>query len=179
MKIAVAGTGYTEDTLFYRAYLKHFLLDTIKFKSSKLYRAINYGLAKIQQPFASRKYKDCKAYCTSALFSITSEFAKYLARNRNMIAKRFKYSYVGEEIWIGTVFKESPFSNKLGREDDARYIDWVRKEGSSPRTFDISDKKILENVINDDRYMFARKFSQDRNIEIVRFVEQLVSLNKN
>lgn len=167
---------HDEKSLIYRRHCKHFFLDNKYFRTSKFVRAINAFFALIQMPF---KKKKPNATLTSALFSIKKDFAGYLIDKRQYIKKEFLYSYIGEELWIGEIFNQSPFSKTLGSENDLRYIDWKRNEGSSPHTFVLEDKDILNGAIEDKNFCFARKFVEKKDKDIIDYVFERMMIRKN
>ena len=108
--------------------------------------------------------------------SITDEFARYILSRREWIRKVFHDTLIPDEIFIQTLLINSPFiSNLYRREFDdkhesscARLIDWKR---GSPYTFCLSD---LEEIQNSPA-MFARKFDEVVDADIVRKIQELYS----
>lgn len=100
-------------------------------------------------------------------FSITSEFANYVVSKQRKIEKIFSYSYCCDEVFLQTMFINSPFKNNLympNCNNDqlacARYIDWER---GNPYIFRITDFK---DIVSSPA-MFARKFSMKVDKDIV------------
>ena len=106
-------------------------------------------------------------------FSITGDFAKYVVENFDTYKKYFLYSYCCDEMFLHTMFLNSPFKNSLYLVDDddnqlaaARLIDWKR---GRPYVFRLND---FDEIINSPA-MFARKFSSDE-IEIVHKIKDYI-----
>lgn len=162
---------YTEETMIYRALCKHYLTDNRLFRHSKIVHALNYAIARPQMPLAKQRARSTKIYVTSALFSISKEFGLYLVNHYKEIEKMFRYTYVTEELWPGTVFMNSPFRDSLADPQITRFIDWERREGSSPRTFSIEDWNEIKEAMDCPNMCFARKFSENRDMQVVNAIE--------
>lgn len=100
-------------------------------------------------------------------FSITDDFANYVVSKESEIKKIFSYSYCCDEVFLQTIFMNSPFKDRLymphcnnNQLACARYIDWQR---GNPYTFTSED---FESIISSPA-MFARKFSMHLDKEIV------------
>lgn len=102
-------------------------------------------------------------------FSITHDFASFLVERENEIRKRFGYSFCADEVFLQTMFKESPQrENRYIYEADesnaymscVRYVDWER---GKPYVFRSED---FEDLIQSP-YLFARKFDLNEDPQIV------------
>lgn len=100
-------------------------------------------------------------------FSITGDFAKYVVSKSNEIEKLFNYSYCCDEVFLQTIFVNSPFKNNLFMPNCnnnqlacARLIDWER---GNPYIFKTED---FDKIIS-SKAMFARKFSLKEDKEII------------
>ncbi len=112
-------------------------------------------------------------------FSITDEFARYILGKKSWIQKVFGKTIHPEEICIQTLLINSPFRDNLYHKEfdndhvkgAMRLIDWKRGEHASPYTFRISD---LEEIKSSPA-MFARKFDEAVDVDIVRKIQELYS----
>lgn len=103
-------------------------------------------------------------------FSITGDFARYIVQNMQKWKTVFEYSYCADELFIQTIFVNSPFIDNLYMKNCnnnhlscARLIDWVR---GNPYVFRVEDY----DMIKSSPAMFARKFNMDIDSEIVNKV---------
>lgn len=103
-------------------------------------------------------------------FSITGSFAEYIVKNMTKWENIFKYSYCADEVFIQTVFINSPFKDNLympNCNNDltacARLIDWKR---GNPYVF----RKEDYDLIKSSPAMFARKFDMNVDSDIVDMV---------
>lgn len=156
----------------YKACCKHFFVDLPSYRNSIVLKVLNHVLARMQMLFVNKKDV---VYHSSGLFSITEEFAEYIVARRREIRKRYRFALAADELFICNLFMESPYVNSLWNETkDIRLIDWKRREGNSPRTFLMEDEAMLKDAIIQGNIMFARKFSQDRDIGIVHKIEEML-----
>jgi hypothetical protein len=86
--------------------------------------------------------------------------------NNDNVMKRFKYTYVSDEIYFQTVLLNSMIAGDTIVNDNLRYIDWSSKKRGLPAFLDITDyEKIkLSNKI------FARKFHEVDSDELKRLL---------
>ena len=147
----------------YRMVCKHFFVENKFYRTNKWIHNLDSLIARIQYPF----HKIQNFYCHSALFSITRDFCEYLINNESITSDQYKYSILAEESLFGTIIMNSPFKNTLDSTTETRYIDWKRRNGSSPHTFIIDDFNSLISCAKDDSHIFARKFSENVDIQIV------------
>lgn len=160
----------------YRALCRHYLVDTPYYRHNKFLHIINHLLARPQKLFVDMKRP---VWIGSSLVSLTRDFAAYLVGMEDQIRRDYRYSLAGDEIFMHTIIKQSPFADTLYRPlEGVRLIDWERREVRSPRTFDMSDLEILRAAVENEELMFARKFQESRDIEIVKAVERMVSARR-
>lgn len=106
-------------------------------------------------------------------FSITHEFALYVLQQAEWVAKIFRYSLSGDELFLQTILINSDFKanlfdkESLKNNPNMRLIDWNR---GKPYTWRIEDQDILMNT---DMF-FARKVDPDVDHEIIHFIERTV-----
>ena len=104
-------------------------------------------------------------------FSITDAFARYVIQNEAEIRRRYRMTGNCDEIFMQTLIWNSDFRKAIyhpehdGSGDGCmRLVDFSRGAKGSPYTFRIGDyDKIVES-----KYLFARKFDQRVDAEIVR-----------
>lgn len=99
-------------------------------------------------------------------FSITHSLAVYVVSRSDYILKKYKYTNCSDEIFLQTLVFNSEFknnifySNEQKRYINMRYVDWDR---GNPYVFMSGDYEELKSV----NYIFARKFSMQRDSEII------------
>lgn len=107
-------------------------------------------------------------------FSITHGFASFLVEKDDEISKRFGSSFCADEVFLQTMFNESPQrDNRYVYEADPsnaymsclRYVDWNR---GKPYVFRSAD---FEDLIQSP-YLFARKFDLGIDAQIVERIYQ-------
>ncbi len=125
--------------------------------------------------------KDVDFRFASQWFSITDELARFVISKRDWLEKVFRRTNTCDEIFLPTLvwntpFREKLYSKEIHRQEEAnsnmRLIDWSR--GSSirhPWTFQSSDFDMLVN----SPMMFARKFDEREDKEIIRLIKEKYS----
>lgn len=102
-------------------------------------------------------------------FSITHQLAYYLVEREEEINSRFRFCFCGDEVFLQTMFRESPFRENAYVYDETkpnsyqncmRYVDWER---GKPYVFRLED---FDDLISSP-YLFARKFDIDVDREII------------
>lgn len=157
----------------YRAFCRHYLVDSPYYRHSKFLHGINHLLARPQKLFVDMTRP---VGIGSSLVSLTRDFAAYLVGMEDQIRRDYRYALCGDEIFMHTIIQASPFADTLYRpREGIRLIDWERIEGRSPHTFDMDDLELLEQAVEDEELLFARKFQETRDFEIVKAVERMVS----
>ena len=115
-----------------------------------------------------------------AWFSITDDLVKYVLDRQDDIERYFSKGSCADEAFVQSIVAVSPFASRLyGRDkiDDyrscMRLIEWSRPgaQPGSPYVFRMSDAAQLKSS---DR-MFARKFDESIDRDIVDYVVALVS----
>ena len=102
-------------------------------------------------------------------FSITHGLAKLVVEKEAWIAKVFKDSVCGDELFLQTVARNSVFEEKICNPNtmpeipDTRHIDWARGSNNNPYVFRVSDYEELKA----STAVFARKFDLNIDKEIV------------
>lgn len=88
-------------------------------------------------------------------------------KNRPDYVKQFEHSFAAEEIFFQTIIMNSSFKNKVVN-NNLRYVDWQRRNGSRPAVLDISDYDKLRN----SDAIFARKFQDPISRTLIEKIEQ-------
>ena len=109
-------------------------------------------------------------------FSITDEFARYVLTQRDWTRKVFRNTFCCDEIFIHTLLVNSKFRDNLYHKEfdndmlkgSMRFVDWER---GKPYIFTIDDIEILKQ----SEAMFARKFDENVDSEIIREIQRLYS----
>lgn len=85
-----------------------------------------------------------------------------------------KNSLIGNEIIFATLFNIVKRDESIIMDNNLRYIDWShdnRKESGAPKTLESSDTPLIE----ESRKYFARKFSNNHDIEVVNHFLRLTN----
>jgi len=153
----------------YKVLCKHYFTNLPGFRTNKLLKLLDHGIAHLQKPFVD---KSKQQYHGSALFSVSASFAEAVVADRKEIEERYKHSLAADEVFLQNYIMNSAFKDRLSEEfSNVRLIDWKRREGNSPRTFLLEDCDQLETAIDTEGICFARKFVAARDNEVVKFVE--------
>ncbi len=153
-------------------------INTNIFRKHKPFKALCYSLAFLQKILGVNRLKNCdysiyNGWCNC---SISHQFATHLLDFKDMIFKMFHKTLAPDELWVHTLAYNSEFRERLYDVSDLRmgsmrYIDWER---GRPYTWGgaVNDLALLLN----SPYLFARKFDENVNMEIV---EKLCAIIKS
>lgn len=144
-------------------------LNNSLFRRNKWLKAISYGLA-LSQKFIgiNRLYKTgYSIYNGWANCSISHDFVVYLLKNKDIIYSMFKRTLAPDELWLQTMAFNSQFKDRIYditdlRNGSMRFIDWER---GKPYVWG-QDESDFEMLVNSP-YLFARKFDENVNMDIV------------
>ena len=145
-------------------------------KRNTFYKIIAQVALRLQRVFGVNRLKKSgiKAQKGCNWFSITGDFAHYVYNHLNEYERIFRYSYCADEVFIQTVFINSPFADNLFLNDInnhyacVRHIDWNR---GTPYVFRSEDYDELMN----SKCFFARKFDLSVDSEIVDIIVESIS----
>lgn len=159
-------TSNTPDQLFEnRIRYYHFF----RKKRNLFYKIIAQVFLSVQKLFRVNRLKGTgiKVQKGCNWFSITGEFAHYIASNSEKYGAIFNYSYCADEVFIQTIAENSKFGKNLFMPNCnnnhyacARLIDWKR---GNPYVFRKEDYELIKS----SPCMFARKFDMNIDREIV------------
>lgn len=105
-------------------------------------------------------------------FDITHEFAEYIVKKMNKGSawyRIFKHTSFCDEVFIQTLLFSSDFYQNRA-DYNIRFIDWS-KHGGSPEILTEND---FDRIVASDR-LYARKFSMNKDAEIVKKVIDLIN----
>ena len=166
----------------YKVYCKHYFTNNPYFRTNKFVKVLDHGIAHLYKPFIKRKSERNPLYAGSALWSIPADFGRFVVCRINEIKKKYSHSLAADEVFMQTLLMESQYKEKLSVYGGARLIDWKHRDGNSPKTFTIKDKRVLAEAIVNPNFMFARKFSESKDMEIIYYLEDEIinkSINKS
>ena len=150
------------------------LVGTRIYKNHKTVKAVSEGFALLQRFFRvdRLKNKDITIYNGWDWGSFTKEFAQYLLSREDEIRDMFSKSLCPSELWFQTMALNSEFRDRIYDIDDLkkssmRYIDWSR---GNPYVWQEEDYCTLI----ESPYLFARKFDQKVNMDIVNKIYDYV-----
>ena len=107
--------------------------------------------------------------------SLTEDAVLYLLEKERFIKKICKYSVCADEVYKQYILVNSPFRDRIyvdvnGKTDDLRLVDWNRRVKDSPHIFTIDDKSMISN----SKAFFARKFDENTDMRIVKYIYKKV-----
>jgi hypothetical protein len=154
----------------YKCQVFHPFLKFKSYRKNKFLKLLNHGFAHLQQLLgvrrSSREFKHGSGY-----FSITRSFAEYAVSKKEIFYKQYRDTLCCLEVYLQTLCYYSPYRKKVKYFEQTylgnlRYIDWSRRDGSSPYTFQLSDYDDLIDKAEHSELCFARKFNQNSDFEI-------------
>lgn len=174
--VGVASWG-GKDYVDRRVKYYHYFPNLQSFRNSKLLKGIDRLMEYPQKILGIDRTKGNDiVFCDGwTWFSITENFCNYILSKTDFIKKQFQYTIASDEMVFQTLAYNSTYKEKLASFGDLlngsmRYIDWKR---GTPYTWgqDENDFKLLM----DSPYLFARKFDENINFEIVQKIYDCVT----
>ena len=161
-----------DKNLLQRERLKFYLLgqDFRGCKKNWLYKVQN-NLISLQRKVGVNRLKDINQETInsgSQWFSITSDFATWVAKQDKFVRHYFKHTICGDEMFMQTLLAMSPYSNRHVN-DSLRYVIW--EGGWHPRWLEIKDKDALVCT----SALFARKFDLEKEPQMKEVILELLS----
>lgn len=153
----------------YKCEAYHWFVGFNGYRTSRLLKAANHALVRLQLGLGMRR-KQGKCYHGSAYFSITREFARYCAERTEDVCKKYRFALAADEVWLQTLCAQSPYLEKVRFFEteeimgNLRLIDWKRRNGSSPYTFQEADWAEIKNAADHTELCFVRKFTRDSTV---------------
>lgn len=151
----------------------HFFVNNRFYRNSIILKGLDHVIINLQKNI-NHKRKNDKIYSGSALWSITSDFGNYILLNEDYLKHRYKHTIAADEVFIQTLIYNSEFRHNLYNFEKPNanlyFIDWKRRNGSSPYTFTMSDADILLRTNSD--CLFARKFDEEVDFNIIEFLSE-------
>ena len=116
-------------------------------------------------------------YGGSQFWCLTGECIKWInifVKQNPKFVKRFNYTYCTDEIFFQTLILNSPFKDKVVN-DNLKYIDW----GGDINAYHpiILEKKDFEKIRQSEK-LFARKFDQSKDSDILDMIDKMILLGK-
>lgn len=156
----------------YKRNYYHWLVDNRFYRTNRLFRILNHSLARLQKMLGINRRSIGTLYHGSALFSITDRLARYIVDQKKKLLHDYRHTLACDEVFIQTLVMKSEFSSNIHQFErscygNTRLIDWSRsKQRNSPYTFTLADYDEL--IALDSEICYARKFDENKDIEIVR-----------
>lgn len=111
-------------------------------------------------------------------FSITDSLARYILSQEAFIDKTFRYTRIGDEIFIQTIVYNSKFREKLYNQNfDNNYMACLRKIDWRRGKPYVWKAKNFDELMNSG-FLFARKFEYGHDYEIVDQIYQYIMDSK-
>lgn len=100
--------------------------------------------------------------------SITNDLVETILKQKDKIKQVFSWTNCADELFVQTIayncgFKDKIYKPQAGEDANLRCIDWKRGANGNPYTFRAIDYAMLK----ESRDLFARKFSQSVDEEII------------
>ena len=173
--------GIVPNEVYYsvrRVKFYHPLVRNRYFRGSKVLKGIDRVLELCQKIIGINRLResDYKIIDGWQWFSITDNFCEYVLSKREEIEKMFHSTIASDELVFQTLiynskdFYEKIYCNGDLKTGSMRYIDWKR---GKPYTWG-QDENDFEMLVNSP-YMFARKFDESTNFEIVEQIFEHVT----
>lgn len=141
-------------------------------KRTFIRKLLSYSILQVEKLLGINRLKKNKIKVQKGCnwFSITGDLARYIAGNMDRWEHVFRYSYCADEVFVQTIFVNSPYKDNLympNCNNDhlacVRLIDWKR---GNPYVFRKDDFEMIRS----SPAMFARKFSLDVDSDIVDMI---------
>ena len=152
----------------YKCEVFHLFTQFRRYRTSKFLKYLNHSFARLQWIVGIRRFK--KNYKHGSMyFSISREFASYLVAQKDVVLNEYTHTLAADEVWLQTVCETSPFKQRVANYEqqyagNLRFIDWTRRNSSSPHTFQSDDYTQLIHLIEKTDLCFARKFDNRSDI---------------
>lgn len=178
-----SGGEYSRNYIAYY----HPLVHSRVYRKSKIIRGVDRGIMYIQKILGMDRLKHDTIVpaCGWTWFSVTHAFSRYIVENRPLIQRMFHHTVASDEHVMGTMAVNSSFVNKLydinnGVKEDyrpgcQRLIDWRR---GKPYIWGEQNTHEDYQMLMNSEYLFARKFDERVNFEIIQHVYETIKAHK-
>lgn len=158
----------------------NFLIDKIDFRKYKIIRGFNKISKNIQKLFGINRLNnfDIQLRHGSNWCTITYEFCHYLLENERFVVDLFENTEYSDEMYKQTIAINSKYKNNLENDSEIcsgslRYIDWEKRNGSSPKTLVSED---FDKIINTP-FLFARKLDLYTDKKIFDLIDKKILMD--
>ena len=166
----------------YKYCYKHFFIDNKYYRNNLVLKYLNHTLAHFQRKTRIKRKPPYPLYHGSALFSITNQFANYIVNIKDEIINDYKNTLACDEVFLQSIVMQSKFKDNIYKFEkklngNLRYIDknTTDRQKNSPYVFKFKDFDRLMQLDSD--LIFARKFSENEDMEIVMSIKSAVLSN--
>ncbi len=172
----LALTPAADEFARWKVHYRHPFVETRHYRRHKALRVVSHGLVKAQQALGvrNRLTRELELRHGSAYFSITHECARFVLDRREWIRAAYRHSIAADEVFLPTLLTSDGGFRISDQGQDGpgnlRHIDWGRRVGNSPHTFDMDDLESLRSAARTK--CFARKFDLAAAPEVVRHVQR-------
>ena len=111
-------------------------------------------LLKVQKVLGIRHYIECDFRKTDNWLSLSERGCLYLVRSKNMILKKYRWSFCGDEYFVATELLSAAETFQLY---DCKKLLYVKFIGDTPMSFPLVAYLTLQNT----GFLWARKFTKD------------------
>ncbi|MEH2419657.1 MAG: beta-1,6-N-acetylglucosaminyltransferase [Nostoc sp.] len=136
-----------------------------------------YSFLTLLLPKKRKLPKGFAFYGGSAFWCLTGECVKYIndfVKQNPKFVNRFNFTSLADELFYQIVILNSPFKDQVVN-DNMRYIDW----GDDVNAYHplILEKKDFEKI-RQSKKLFARKFDQSKDSDILDMIDKMILLSK-
>lgn len=157
-------------------FMYYYPCDLINIRTPRNYK-IKERLIELQQKYKlERKYPKCfpsDLYGGLVYWSIPSDAIRYVldfSRKNPSYLRRFKFTYCSEEAFFQTILMNSPYKEKVSK-DNLRFMIWEKRNGNNPAVLDDTDITAIQN----SNALFARKFEYPVSFGLYEKLREIVT----
>lgn len=161
-----------KSSIYSKRMAQYYLLRDHIDRSQKILCAVEKASILLQKCLGVNRTKKIseKLYKGANWFSITGECAEYILSKRDWIDNIFRYTKCCDEVFLQTIIGNSKFA-------DNRYYDEIEKRFGNLRLTDwkrgnpyIFRMKDYNELIGTNHYMFARKFDEKVDVQVIESI---------
>lgn len=166
----------------------HLFVENKYFRTNKFVKFLNHSIAKTQQLLHIKRKNNRQLFHGSAAISITDRFCDYILNDVDRITNEYRYTLACDEVLYQTEIMNSDFKDMVkyyGEQSkgepskgNARLVIGFNEENKkAPKELSKND---YDQLINLDRgIVFARKFVENKDFEIVEMIYDYVATINN